>query len=45
MTWESAFREAGVGLCGTQAKVAPQHSNGVVALSMGKVIKVMCCDV
>ena len=38
MTCESAFRVAGVGLCGTQAKVASQLSDVyVAALSMGKV--------
>ena len=40
MTCESAFRMAGVGLCGTQAKVASRLSDVyVAALSMGKVSK------
>ena len=39
MTCENAFRVAGLGLCGTQAKVAPRLSNRVVQLSMGKVRK------
>ena len=39
-TCESAFRVAGVGLCGTQAKVAsPLSDVYVAALSMGKVSK------
>ena len=39
MTCESAFRVSGVGLCGTQAKVASLVSNYVAALSLGKVRK------
>ena len=39
MTCESAFRVAGVGLCGTQAEVALGVSNRIVVVSMGKVRK------
>ena len=40
MLCESTFRVAGVGLCGTQAKVASRLSDVyVAALSMGKVSK------
>ena len=46
MTCESAFRVAGVGLCGTQAKVASRVSNYVAARCLwGKWEKVMFCDV
>ena len=36
MTCESAFHVAGMGLCGTQAKVAWRLSNGVVAAVYGE---------
>ena len=39
MTCESAFRVAGVGLCGSQAEVDSRVFKRVVAVSMGKVTK------
>ena len=46
VTCESAFCVAGVGLCGTQAKVASRLSNCVAAhCPWGKLEKVMFCDV
>ena len=44
MTCESTCRVAGVGLCGTRAKVVLGFPNAVVALSMGKMRKgyVLC---